>query len=364
MRSIVLLLLLALTIPMPGWGARIKDLAEVQGVRPNALMGYGLVVGLQGTGDTAASLFANRTLAGLLAKLGIVVDPLVVKVSNVAAVMVTADLPPFARIGEPIDVTTSSIGDAKNLQGGMLLATPLLGVDGEVYALAQGALSIGGFGASSAQGDRVQQNHLTVARIPGGALVERELGLRFGGRETIRLVLREKDFTTAARLAQAVNGAIGDGTAWAADAGSIEVRIPAEAKMNPVYFLARIEELDVQPDRVAAVVLNERTGTVVIGADVRISAVAISHGNLSIRISTRTAVSQPAPFAEVGSTVVFDNEEIVIQEQGSALAMVQGVTISELVRALNAIGASPRDLIAILQSIKAAGALQAELRII
>ncbi len=364
MRWLALLVAVTLALPIPGHGARIKDLAEVQGVRPNALMGYGLVVGLQGTGDTAASLFANRSLAGLLAKLGIVVDPLLVKVTNVAAVMVTADLPPFARIGEPIDVTTSSIGDAKNLQGGILLATPLLGVDGEVYALAQGALSIGGFGASSAQGDRVQKNHLTVARIPGGALVERELGLRFGGRDSIRLVLREKDFTTAARLAQAVNGAIGDGTAWAADAGSIEVRIPADAKMNPVPFLARIEELDVQPDRVAAVVLNERTGTVVIGADVRISAVAISHGNLSIRISTRTAVSQPAPFAEVGSTVVFDNEEIVIQEQGSALAMVQGVTISELVRALNAIGASPRDLIAILQSIKAAGALQAELRII
>ncbi len=361
---LALLVSVTLALPMSGHCARIKDLAEVQGVRPNALMGYGLVVGLQGTGDTATSLFANRSLAGLLAKLGIVVDPLVVKVSNVAAVMVTADLPPFARIGEPIDVTTSSIGDAKNLQGGMLLATPLLGVDGEVYALAQGALSIGGFGASSAQGDQVQRNHLTVARIPGGALVERELGLRFGGRESIRLVLREKDFTTAARLAQVVNGALGDGTAWAADAGSIEVRIPADAKMNPVPFLARIEELDVQPDRVAAVVLNERTGTVVIGADVRISAVAISHGNLSIRISTRTAVSQPAPFAEVGSTVVFDNEEIVIQEQGSALAMVQGVTISELVRALNAIGASPRDLIAILQSIKAAGALQAELRII
>ncbi len=364
MRWLTLLIAVTLALPISGRGARIKDLAEVQGVRPNALMGYGLVVGLQGTGDTAASLFANRSLAGLLAKLGIVVDPLVVKVSNVAAVMVTADLPPFARIGEPIDVTTSSIGDAKNLQGGMLLATPLLGVDGEVYALAQGALSIGGFGASSAQGDQVQRNHLTVARIPGGALVERELGLRFGGRDSIRLILREKDFTTAARLAQVVNGALGDGTAWAADAGSIEVRIPADAKMNPVPFLARIEELDVQPDRVAAVVLNERTGTVVIGADVRISAVAISHGNLSIRISTRTAVSQPAPFAEVGSTVVFDNEEIVIQEQGSALAMVQGVTISELVRALNAIGASPRDLIAILQSIKAAGALQAELRII
>ncbi len=364
MRTLGLLVALLLVLPGTVRGARIKDLAEIQGVRANALMGYGLVVGLQGTGDSAASLFANRSLAGLLAKLGIVVDPTLLRVKNVAAVMVTAELPPFARVGEPLDVTVSSVGDAKNLQGGTLLATPLLGVDGEVYALAQGPLSIGGFGASSQQGDRVQRNHLTVGRIPSGALVERELGVRLGSRESVRFVLREKDFTTAARLAQVVNEAIGAGTAWAADSGSIEVRIPDTYRMNPVPFLARVEDLDVQPDRVAAVVLNERTGTVVIGAEVRISAIAISHGNLSIRISTRTAVSQPAPFAERGDTVVFDNEEIVIQEQGSALAVVQGITIGELVRALNAIGASPRDLIAILQSIKAAGALQAELRII
>jgi flagellar P-ring protein precursor FlgI len=364
MKRCLILFVALLSIAGSLRAARIKDLAEIQGVRSNPLIGYGVVVGLQGTGDTASSLFANRSLAGLLAKLGIVVDPNAVSVTNIAAVMVTAELPPFARIGEPLDVTASSLGDAKNLQGGTLLATPLLGVDGEVYALAQGPLSIGGFGASSAQGDAVQRNHLTVARVPGGALVEREVRISLQDRETIRFVLRDKDFTTAARAAQVVNDALGNGTAWASDAGSIEVRVPEIARGDPVPFLARIEDLQVQPDQSATVVLNERTGTVVIGSAVRISAVGISHGNLSIRISTRTAVSQPAPFAEEGDTVVFDNSEVVVQEQGANLAVVQGITIGELVRALNAIGASPRDLIAILQAIRAAGALQAELRII
>ncbi len=284
--------------------------------------------------------------------------------TNVAAVMVTADLPPFARIGEALDVTLSSIGDATNLQGGTLLATPLLGVDSEVYALAQGPVSIGGFAASTSQGDQVQQNHLTVGRIPRGALIEKEVALALEGRKAIRIVLHEKDFTTAARIAIALNEKIAPGTAHAFDAGTIEVQIPSDYAADPVTFLARVEDVEVQPDRTAAVVLNERTGTVVMGADVRISPVAISHGNLSIRISTRTSVSQPAPFSEVGSTVAFDNSEIVIQEQGSNLAIVQGVTIAELIKTLNLVGASPRDLIAILQAIRAAGALQAELRII
>jgi flagellar P-ring protein precursor FlgI len=362
--ALTLVVAVALAIAPAARGARIKDLTEFQGVRSNPLIGYGLVVGLQATGDSAASLFANRSLAGLLAKLGIVVDPNVVRVTNVAAVMVTAELPPFARVGEAIDVTLSSIGDAENLQGGTLLATPLLGVDGQVYALSQGPVSTGGFAATSAQGDQVQQNHLTVARIPAGALVERELAVPLEGRERVRLLLREKDFVTSSRIAAALNERMGAGTAHAADAGTVELSVPADSQANPVPFLARVEEVDVEPDRAAVVVLNERTGTVVIGAEVRIGAVAISHGNLSIRISTRTAVSQPGPFAEVGATVAFDNSEVVVQEQGSKLGIVQGVTIGELVRTLNAIGASPRDLIAILQAIRAAGALQAELRII
>ncbi len=351
--------------PAPGGPlVRIKDLADFEGVRTNALLGYGLVVGLQGTGDTPASLFANRSLAGLLAKLGIVVDATRVRVSNVAAVMVTAELPPFARIGDALDVTVSSIGDAKNLQGGTLLATPLLAVDGDAYALAQGAVSIGGFAAEAPAGDRVQQNHPTVARIPRGALVEREFALVLAERESMRLVLREKDFITAARVATALNAEVGDGIAHATDSGTVEIAVPDQSRLDPVPFLARIEDVRVQPDRPAVVVINERTGTVVMGADARISAVAVAHGSLSIRIDATTNVSQPAPFAEVGGTVVFDNNEVVALEAGSQLLVVQGVTIKELIDALNRIGASPRDLIAILQAIKSAGALQAELRIL
>jgi flagellar P-ring protein precursor FlgI len=245
----------------------------------------------------------------------------------------------------------------------VLLATPLLGVDGEVFALAQGALSIGGFAGSTDSGDSVQQNHPTVGRIPRGALVERELVNTLRDRPTFSLILHEKDFTTAARMADAVNRRVA-GSAHAADAGTVVVSIPESQRANPVPFLALIQELDVTPGRSATVVLNERTGTVVIGSEVSIAAVAITHGNLSIRVGTRTEVSQPAPFAKAGDTVVFDNAEIVIQEEGSSLVLVQGVTIGELVRALNSTGATPRDLIAILQAVKAAGALQAELKII
>jgi flagellar P-ring protein precursor FlgI len=367
MRALVLLLLSALvaSTPLATRAARVKDLTAVQGVRSNALIGYGIVVGLQGTGDSAASLFANRSLAGLLSKLGIVVDPNGVKVTNVAAVMVTAELPPFARIGETLDVTVSSIGDSKNLQGGTLLATPLHGVDGEVYALTQGPVSIGGFAAATRQGDSVQNNHPTVGRIPGGAIVERELPFVFDrSRDSVRLILHEKDFTTAARISVALNKEFGTDAARASDAGTVDVTIPDAYRENPVPFMARLEDVVVEPDRAATVVLNERTGTVVIGSEVRIAAVAISHGNLSIRISTRTRVSQPQPFSETGTTVAFDEDELVVQEEGANLVLVQGVTIGELVRALNAIGASPRDLIAILQAMRAAKVLQAELKII
>ena len=347
---------------------RVKDLADFAGARSNPLLGYGLVVGLQGTGDSATSLFANRSLAGLLAKLGIVVDPAQVAVTNVAAVMVTAELPPFARIGDGLDVTVSSIGDSDNLQGGTLLATPLLGVDGEVYALSQGPVSIGGFAVKSNQGDRVQQNHPTVARIPRGALVERDFAPAIAGKDELRLLLRDKDFTTAHRIAVALNQTLGAEVAHATDAGSVEVAIPEAQRADPVTFFARIEDVRVEPDRAARVVLNERTGTVVIGAEVRISAVAITHGNLTIRIASQTNVSQPAPFSETGSTVVFDNDEVAADEvrtqAGSPLLVVQGVTVRELIETLNRLGASPRDLIAILQAIQAAGALQAQLTLI
>jgi flagellar P-ring protein precursor FlgI len=358
------LLLLALLAALPAAAARVKDLADLQGFRTNPLLGYGLVVGLQGTGDSAASLFANRSLAGLLSKLGIVVQPGQLKVTNVAAVMVTAQLPPFARIGQTLDVTVSSIGDSQSLQGATLLATPLLGVDTQVYALAQGPITIGGFSAQSGQGDSVQQNHPTVGRAPSGAIVEREVPLQLHERASLRLILRQHDLTTAARMALAVNEALGAPIAHAADAGSVELQIPVEHRSNPVPFLARIEELQLEPGRSATVVLNERTGTVVMGSEVEISPVAIAHGALSIRVSVRTEVSQPEPFSEKGSTVAFDNDVMVVQEQGSKLAVVQGVTIGELIRSLNAIGATPRDLIAILQAVRAAGALRAELKLI
>jgi flagellar P-ring protein FlgI len=360
----VLSALFALSAACLAHAARVKDLAEFQSVRENPLIGYGIVVGLQGTGDSSSSLFANRSLAGLLAKLGIVVRADALKVTNVAAVLVTAQLPPFARSGESIDITVSSIGDAKSLQGSTLLATPLLGVDGEVYALAQGAVTIGGFALSGGGGSGVQQNHPTVGRIPRGAIVEREIESDLREREVLRLVLHDKDFTTAARMAQAVNGALAQPLAKAVDAGTVEILIPASARPDPIPFMARVEELEVKPGRTATVVLNERTGTVVMGSEVEISPVAISHSNLSITVATRTQVSQPEPFSEVGATVVFKDEEVFVQEEGSNLAVVQGVTIGELVRSLNSIGASPRDLIAILQAVRAAGALQAELRIL
>jgi flagellar P-ring protein precursor FlgI len=361
--ALALALAAALALTGPAGAARVKDLADLQGFRSNPLLGYGLVVGLKGTGDSSGSLFANRSLAGLLSKLGIVVQgPL--KVTNVAAVMVTSELPPFARVGQTLDVTVSSLGDAQSLQGAMLLATPLLGVDAQVYAVAQGPVTIGGYSAQSAQGDSVQQNHPTVGRTPGGAIVEREIPLELHERASLRLILRQQDLTTAARMALAVNQAIGPGIAHAADAGSVDIEIPQEHRDDPVPFLARIQELSVEPGRAAIVVLNERTGTVVMGSEVELAPVAIAHGALSIRVAARTQVSQPAPFSEKGSTVAFDNDVLVVQEQGSKLAVVQGVTIGELVHSLNSIGASPRDLIAILQAVRAAGALRAELKVI
>jgi len=358
----ILWMLIVYTAPVQA--ARVKDLAEIQGVRSNPLIGYGIVVGLQGTGDSSSSLFANRSLAGLLAKLGIVVRADDLNVTNVAAVMVTAELPAFARVGEAIDVTVSSIGDSKSLQGATLLATPLLAVDGEIYGLAQGAVTIGGFALSGGSGDSVQQNHPTVGRIPRGAIVEREVGYEIHGKESVQLILHDKDFTTAARMADALNSAFEKPLAKARDSGTIEVAIPLEQQSDPVPFLARLQETQVVPGRAAAIVMNERTGTVVMGAEVEISPVAIAHGNLSITVSKRTEVSQAEPLAKQGATVVFQNDEIVVQEQGSKLIVVQGVTIGELVSSLNAIGVTPRDLIAILQAVKAAGALQGQLRII
>jgi flagellar P-ring protein precursor FlgI len=343
--------------------ARIKDVASVKGVRENQIIGYGLVVGLNGTGDKSRTEFTVQSLTSLLARMGVGVDSRAVQVKNVAAVMVTATLSPFARTGARMDALVSSLGDASSLEGGTLIMTPLHGADGEVYAIAQGALSIGGFSAGSG-GSGVQKNHPTAGRIAGGVTVERELGLSITGRDRFEVDLHRADFTTAQRLADAINAHFGGDIARPRDAGTLDLAVPASAGGDVVGFLAAIETLEVEPDRSARVVLNERTGTVVMGADVQLSRVAVAHGSLSVTISTTNEVSQPNPFGE-GTTERLSNTDVTAVEETSQLNFVGGgVTVDELVRGLNALGVTPRDLIAILQAIRASGALSAELEVL
>ena len=346
--------------------ARIKDIADIKGVRQNQLVGYGLVVGLEGTGDSDDALFTIQSLASLLEKMGVTVQPDdIADVENVAAVMVTTDLPAFASQGSRIDVLVSSIGDAENLQGGTLLFTPLKGADGSVYAVAQGPVSTGGFAVSGNSGDEVQKNFPTVGRVVGGALVEKEIHSNFNQKDSLTLALHEPDFTTASRVAQAINRAFYSQLAQTENAGSIQVSVPENYLGNTVQFVTLIESLGVTPDMVSKVVVNERTGTVIMGENVRIATIAIAHGNLSIQIDESQNVSQPLPFSRGGRTVVTPESDIVVQEGKNPIFLVEsGVSIGELVKALNALGVSPRDLIAIFQALKAAGALQAELEVI
>lgn len=345
--------------------ARIKDIANIRGVRQNQLFGYGLVVGLDGTGDGNKSLFTLQSLTSMLEKMGVTINPNDIKVKNVAAVMITANLPPFARAGSRMDVLVSSIGDAKNLQGGTLLLTPLKGADGNVYAVAQGPISTGGFSYGKGTGTGVQKNFPTVGRIVGGALIEREIASNFNQRESLTLALHAPDFTTATRVAHAINSAFGDTLAHAPDAGTINVRVPDLYRGRSVELVALIENLGVTPDMISKVIINERTGTVIMGENVRISTIAIAHGNLSIEVNKQDNVSQPLPFSRGGQTVVTSDRTMQVQEGHNPLFLVEsGVSIGEVVRALNALGVSPRDLIAIFQALKAAGALQAELQII
>ena len=345
---------------------RIKDIADIKGVRQNQLVGYGLVVGLEGTGDSDDALFTIQSLASLLEKMGVTVQPEDIDdVENVAAVMVTADLPAFANIGSRIDVLVSSIGDAENLQGGTLLFTPLKGADGKVYAIAQGPVSTGGFAVSGNSGDQVQKNFPTVGRVVGGALVEQEIHSNFNQKDSLTLSLHDPDFTTASRVAQAINRAFYSQLAQTENAGSIRVSVPENYLGNTVQFVTMIESLGVTPDMVSKVVVNERTGTVIMGENVRIATIAIAHGNLSIQIDESQNVSQPLPFSRGGQTVVTPESDIMVQEGKNPIYLVEsGVSIGEVVKALNALGVSPRDLIAIFQALKAAGALQAELEII
>ena len=354
---------LSLWLARDAYAARVKDLTSIAGVRDNQLIGYGLVVGLNGTGDGNNTGFSSQTVSTMLRTMGLTIDAAKIRARNAAAVMVTATLPPFARAGGHVDVLVSSMGDAKSLQGGTLLLTPLRAPNGQIYAVAQGPVSIGGFAVSGKSGSKVQQNHPTVGQIANGALIEGEVGLQFNGREHIRMLLNNPDFTTSARLADTINMQLGAGVARAVDSGTIEVQVLESYRANVAAFVATLENMEVTPDQVAKVVLDERTGTVVIGENVRIATVAIAHGNLSIEIREEPQVSQPAPLSQ-GRTVVTPKSEVKVKEDKSQVVLLsQAVTIRDLVRALNSIGVSPRDLVAIFQAIKAAGALQAKLEI-
>ncbi|MBF0162032.1 MAG: flagellar basal body P-ring protein FlgI [Magnetococcales bacterium] len=340
--------------------ARLKDVVDVEGVRGNPLTGFGMVVGLNGTGDSSVS-FTGQSLAMMLERMGISTDPQKIKAKNIASVMVTATLPPFARQGGKLDVTISSLGDAKNLQGGTLVLTPLKGADGKIYAVAQGAVSIGGFAAEGVA-QSVQKNHPTVARIAGGATIEREVNFELNQEYQLQLALRNPDFTTANRVVKSINNLFGEPLASARDSGTIQLTVPASYQGKVVDFVSRLENLQVDPDQTAKVVINERTGTIVMGENVRVSTVALAHGGLSIKITESPQVSQPN--SRGGATTVTPKTTVDAKEaEGKVLEMEAGVTLGELVRGLNAIGVTPRDLIAILQSIKAAGALQAELEV-
>jgi flagellar P-ring protein precursor FlgI len=354
----------ALALPGAAQAVRVKDIASVKGVRSNQLVGYGLVVGLAGSGDKQGTEFTVQSLASVLGAMGIGVDAQAIQVKNVAAVMVTAELTPFARTGATLDATVSSLGDATSLEGGTLVMTPMRGADGQIYALAQGPVSTGGFNVSGGAGGGAQKNHTTVGRVVGGASVERELPFAIEHDSSFQLTLHQADFTTALRVSEAINRAVGSEVASPPDPGTVRVNVPAERASSVVAFLAAVEAVEVEPDAVARVVVNERTGTVVIGANVRIGTVAIAHGALSVVVSAFNDVSQPAPFSD-GETTPVRNEAIDVEEEEAQLHVVPtGVTIDELARGLNAMGVSPRDLIAILQAIKASGAMSAELEVL
>jgi flagellar P-ring protein precursor FlgI len=350
-------------IAFPAEAARIKDIADVEGVRGNQLTGYGVVVGLDGTGDGQQSLFTIQSILSMLRRRGVTisVDPRQIRVKNAAAVVVTATLPPFARSGNRIDVQLSSIGDSKSLRGGMLVMTPLLGPDQQVYAVAQGAVSIGGGFSAQAAGASSTSGHPTVGVVTGGAIVEREVPVVLGSDGVVRLSLRDADVTTATRVARAVNDSLGDGAAEAIDPATIEVHLLEHERA--MALLPTIENLEVAPDRRAKVIVNERTGTVIMGEEVRIAPVAIAHGSLQIQVKTDLGVSQPAPFSN-GQTVVVPDSTINVEGgKPQRLALLGGVNLGQLVGGLNALGVTPQDLIAVLQAIKSAGALDAELEL-
>ena len=357
---------MAIGLGSAGAQTRIKDIVDFEGVRENLLIGYGLVVGLNGTGDGLdAAIFTRESLVGMLERLGVNARDNNLDTENVAAVMVTATLPPFASQGTRIDVTVSAIGDSESLLGGQLLVTPMIGADGEVYAVAQGPVAVSGFSAQG-QGASVTRGVPTAGRIANGAIVERELGFALNTMETVRISLRNPDFTTSRRIAQAINAFIGGPIAQSTDSGTVRMLVPDAYRNNAVALITDVEQLRVTPDMIAKVVIDEQTGVIVMGENVRINTVAIAQGNLTIRITETPQVSQPQPFAEQGETVVVPRTQIEVDDDADKKLTVlpQQVTLQELVNGLNALGVGPRDMISILQAIKAAGALQAELEVL
>lgn len=341
--------------------ARLKDIADVEGVRGNQLFGYGVVIGLNGTGDGNKADFTTKSLSNLLERVGLSVSAADIRVKNVAAVMVTSTLPAFVRPGSRIDITVSSLGDAKSLQGGTLVMTPLKGADGNVYAVAQGPLVVGGFSVSSG-GDSAIKNHPTVGMISNGAIVERGIPFDLFQSQRVRIVLRDPDFTTMTRVVSEINQSLGKPLASAVDSAAVEIPLVAEYAANPIQFVARLEQLRIQQDLPAKVIVNEKTGTIVIGESVTINRVALSHGSLSITVRSETQVSQPQPLSQGGETAVVTNADVQVGEDEGGLNIVGGqLTLGELVDALNALGATPRDLISIFEALQRAGALQAEL---
>ncbi|HEX2951303.1 MAG TPA: flagellar basal body P-ring protein FlgI [Armatimonadota bacterium] len=344
-----------------GVKTRIKDIARIQGARDNQLMGYGLVIGLNGTGDSSSTGFTIDSVANMLQRFGVNVPPTKSKVKNVAAVMVTADIKAFVKNGDQIDVTISSLGDAKSLQGGTLLQTPLFGADNQVYAVAQGALLLGGY-AAGAGGSSATSGHPTVGRIPGGALVEAEIPMNIAPQDTVTLSLLNPDFTTASRMAAAINEKLGN-IAVARDAVAVDVKIPADFTARVVDFIGKIGAIDMVPDMAAKVVINEKTGTVVVGGNVTVAPVALAQGNLTVSVSTSLQVSQPEPLSN-GKTVQGKTSDVNVAEPEVRVMEMSGSNVGELVRTLNAMKVSARDIIAILQALKESGALQAELVIL
>jgi len=355
----------------PAGAVRLKDLASVKGVRGNQLIGYGLVVGLDGTGDGNNSPFTMQGLANMLKNIGMTVNENDIKVKNVAGVLVTANLPAFIKSGQTIDVTLSSLGDASSLQGGTLIATPLKGLNGKTYAMAQGPISIGGFQTIGPQPPGSQKNLLTVARIPNGATVEKEVPVSFADKDQLTISLANPDFTTITRVTKAINTHLHGPYATAQDGATVKVKVPKDFKGRIIALLAALEDLEIRPDSIAKVVIDERTGTVVMGENVRISRLALAHGSLSIQVSAPQG--PPIPNSMIGQVLTPQLAQQITSRISNAptttsrnnLAELNpGVTIGKLVQALNSVGAAPRDLIAIFQAIKAAGAMQAELKII